>query len=79
MLSDIFNKGNNLGRDYVQAFTELIFYHPTCLTTVDNSVHIAAYCEISTWLRCSEVKRRKTKHCGKNEESIKHNRSVKDK
>lgn len=48
MLSDIFKKGNNLGRDYVQAFTELTFYHPTCLTTVDNSVHIAAYCEIST-------------------------------
>lgn len=38
VLSDIFNKGNNLGRDYVQAFAELTFYHPTCLTTVDNSV-----------------------------------------
>jgi len=59
-LSEIFSKGNILGRDYVQAFTELTFYHPTCLTTVDNSVHIAAYCEISTWLRWSEVKENQT-------------------
>lgn len=67
MSSDIFTEGNNVGRDYVQAFIGFI-YHSTCLTTVDNSVDIAAYCEISTWLRCSEVKRRKTKHSWKNEE-----------
>lgn len=79
MLSYIFNNWNNLQRDYVHAFIELIFYHPTCLTTVDNSVHIAAYCEISTWLRCSKVKRRKTKHSWKNEESVKHNGLMKDK
>lgn len=48
MLSDVFNEGNHLWRDYLQAFTELVFYRPTGLTTVDNSVHIAAYCEIST-------------------------------
>lgn len=77
MLSDIFERGNNVGRGYVQAFTEFI-YRPTCLTTVDNSVHIAAYCEISTWLRCSEVKRRKIKHSWKKKWGIiKHNRLVK--
>lgn len=63
-VSDIFERGNYVGRDYVQAFTEFI-YHPICLTTVGNSVHISAYCEISTWLRCSEVKRRKIKHSWK--------------
>lgn len=47
MLSDIFTEGNNVGRDCVQAFIGFI-YHSTCLTTVDNSVDIAAYCEIST-------------------------------
>lgn len=47
MLSGIFERGNNVGRGYVQAFTEFI-YRPTCLTTVGNRVQIAAYCEIST-------------------------------
>lgn len=76
MFSDSFNWWNNLERDYVQAFTELTFYHSTCLTTVDNSVHIAVAVRfLPDW--DFQVKSRKTKHSWKNEESIKHYRSVK--